>query len=94
MPCWANSSRPSKAAIAARALDVLGPLEAQPPGDQSEADLAADLAERAGDRPRAVAALLGVSRAALRRGALGSARQALERASRLAGPRRDLLVDV
>lgn len=84
---------PEQATLAVRALDA---VESAHPGLPGEwADLAADLAERAGDRPRAVGALLEVGREALRRGAVGSGQAALDRAATLArhDPGLSLLVD-
>lgn len=83
---------PEQAAVAARALDA---LEAAGPLTGDRAHLAADLAERAGDRRRAVLALIEVAKVALWRGALASARAALERAAALAQlqPELSLLVD-
>lgn len=83
---------PEQATVAARALEALesaGPLT----GDRAR--LAAELAERAGDRRRAVLALVEVAKAALWRGALASARGALERAAALARsqPELSLVVD-
>jgi DNA-binding CsgD family transcriptional regulator len=68
---------PERAALARRALDVLD--VAQPElGEQRE--LAAELAEAAGDRVRAALLLLDIGVAALRNGALASAEVALDRA--------------
>jgi DNA-binding CsgD family transcriptional regulator len=83
---------PEQAAIARRALAA---LDASPEVTADGPDLLAELAERAGDRPRAVEALVAVARGALHRGALTTARTALQRAERLGRPLPELaaLVD-
>jgi DNA-binding CsgD family transcriptional regulator/tetratricopeptide (TPR) repeat protein len=69
---------PERAALSRRALEV---IEAGHPGLPDEwCELAADLAEGAGDRSRAAALLLEVGGRALRGGALASAEATLERA--------------
>lgn len=83
---------PEHAAIAARALVALDASRPGPAGAGDDLDLVAELAERAGDRPRAVDALVAAAQAALRHGALVSARAALERAAWLARPHPELSI--
>ena len=83
---------PETAAIAARALVALDTSRLGPAGAADDLDLVAELAERAGDRPRAVAALVTAAQAALRRGALVSAKAVLERAAWLARPHPELSI--
>jgi tetratricopeptide (TPR) repeat protein len=70
----------TRAARARRALEALYGSGSEL--DDERAEVAADLAEIAGDRSRATALLLDVSRRALRQGALTSAESALRRAQR------------
>ena len=72
---------PERAAMSRRALEV---VEATHPElEEDWCELAAELAEGAGDRGRAGELLLEAGRRALRRGALASAEAALERARTL-----------
>ncbi|HVL84738.1 MAG TPA: AAA family ATPase, partial [Pseudonocardia sp.] len=69
---------PELAALSRRALDA---VEAEHPElEDGWCELAAELAERAGDRPRAARLLLRAARRALGRGALASAEATLDRA--------------
>jgi DNA-binding CsgD family transcriptional regulator len=83
---------PQRAALSRRALDAIEGAHAGLSGDWCE--LAADLAERAGDRQRATTLLLEVGRRALEAGALGSAEAALERARSLCPPETPRMLDV
>jgi DNA-binding CsgD family transcriptional regulator/tetratricopeptide (TPR) repeat protein len=72
---------PERASIAAQALAALEQARPDLPGDGCE--LAAELAEAAGDGERAAALLLEAGRRALAEGALATAETTLERARRL-----------
>jgi DNA-binding CsgD family transcriptional regulator/tetratricopeptide (TPR) repeat protein len=72
---------PERVALAARALDAVQQAHPGLPGAWCE--LAAELAEAAGDRPRAAELLLEAGRRAMTIGALATAETTLERARRL-----------
>ena len=74
---------PERTAIAGRALGAVEQAHPGLPGAWCE--LAADLAEAAGNEPRAAGLLLEAGRRALAEGALATADATLERARRLAG---------
>lgn len=83
---------PERTALARRALEV---IEATRPGlPGSWCELAADLAEAAGERRRTTELLLGVGRRALAAGALASAEASLDRARSVAPAEESVLVDV
>ncbi len=77
----ANVLLPSERADLARRC--LAALDAQTSQTEESRHLAADLAEVAGESDRAAGLLLEAGRAALRRGALGTAASALDRATRV-----------
>jgi DNA-binding CsgD family transcriptional regulator len=90
---------PERSALAARALDAVEGARPGLPGAWCE--LAAELAEAAGDRPRAAELLLEAARRAMTAGALATAEAGLERARRLVDgdpalvvPLEDVLTDV
>jgi DNA-binding CsgD family transcriptional regulator/tetratricopeptide (TPR) repeat protein len=83
---------PERARLSARALDVIEQANPGVPGHWCE--LAADVAEGAGDRSRAAALLLEAGRRALDDGALTTAETTLERARVLAPSGDALAVDV
>jgi hypothetical protein len=74
---------PERTAIAGRALAAVEQAHPGLPGAWCE--LAADLAEAAGNEPRAAGLLLEAGRRALTGGALATADATLERSRRLAG---------
>lgn len=83
---------PERTELAARVLSAVEAAHPGLPGGWCEC--AAQLADEAGQRTRAAALFLEVSRRALARGALASAETGLDRARRLAGDDRDLTVEV
>jgi DNA-binding CsgD family transcriptional regulator len=82
---------PERAALAARALSAVEAAHPGLPGAWCE--LAAELAERAGQPHRAALLLLEAGRRALGQGALATAEAFLERAQGLAGEDRDTTVE-
>ena len=83
---------PQRAALAARALAAIEERPGTPSDEQCE--LAAELAQQAGDRLKAAGLLLEAGRRALDRGALATAEVTLDRARVLASAGSSLLVDV
>jgi DNA-binding CsgD family transcriptional regulator/predicted negative regulator of RcsB-dependent stress response len=80
---------PERAALSRRALEAIEAIHPDFPGDWCE--LAAELAERAGDRQRAAVFLLQAASRALDTGALATAEATLERAYAIA-PRDDAII--
>jgi DNA-binding CsgD family transcriptional regulator/tetratricopeptide (TPR) repeat protein len=83
---------PERATLAARGLLAVETAHPGLPGEWCE--LAAELAEQAGDSVRAAGLHLESGRRSFGRGALASAEANLERARRLAGDNRELAVEI
>jgi DNA-binding CsgD family transcriptional regulator len=83
---------PERAALCRRAFEEITASDREL--DEGQCELAAELAERAGERSRAAALLLEVGRRALHAGALASAETALDRARALAAGDDPVIVDV
>ena len=81
-----------QAVLASRALTAVE--RTHPDLEDDWCELAAQLADQAGDRDRAAALLLQAGRRSLARGALATAEKTLERARAMASGSRDLALDI